>query len=271
MSYGDKAIMFDMDGVLYRGTSGLPHAGEAVEWARRQGFKLGFITNNSTRTAQTFHDRLAKYGIKVELEEIITSALATAEYIKTTYGTVGRAFIIGLEGIREALEGVGIEVVNLDDSHECDYVVVGMSPEFNYQQLVRAQQEILVNGARFIGTNGDRTYPWDDGTVRPGGGTMVAAVQACTYVEPVIIGKPNLYMLEQLAGRYGVNPPDCLVVGDRLDTDIVSGNRFGAHTMLILTGISTREEAEGAKDEYLPDFILDSLHGFEKAVESVWK
>ena len=270
MAYDGKAIMFDMDGVLYRGTSGLPRAGEVVEWVRAQGMKVGFITNNSTRTLQTFHERLAGYGIKSEIDEIMTSSVAMAEFLRSTYGEGGVAFYIGMEGIGEAMSSVGVDVVELDDDRKCDYVIVGMSLDFTYQHLLRAQQEILVNKALFIGTNGDRTFPWNDGTVRPGGGTMVAAVVACTDVEPVIIGKPSLHMIEQMAGRYGFRPDDCLMVGDRLDTDIVFGNRFGAHTLMLLTGISSREEGENAEGELKPDFILDDLHGFEGVVEKLW-
>lgn len=270
MTYENKAIMFDMDGVLYRGTSGLPRAGDVVDWVRGKGIKVGFITNNSTRTPETFRERLAKYGVMSETDEIITSSIATAEYIRSTFGEGGTAFVIGMEGCREALNGIGIEVVEVDDKRKCDYVVVGMSLDFNYKQLLRAQQEILVNGALFIGTNADRTFPWDDGTVRPGGGTMLAAVVACTYADPVVIGKPELHMIEQMASRYGFKPDDCLMVGDRIDSDILFGNRYGAHTLLVLTGISTREEAEKSDGELKPDYILEDLNGFEDVVEGLW-
>ena len=270
MKYKGKTILFDMDGVLYRGTSGLPRAGEVVDWCRKEGISLGFITNNSTRTPETFQERLAGYGVKTELGEIMTSSLATAEYIRLTYGEGGTAFVIGMEGIPAALGTVGIETVNLDDKRKCDYVIVGMSPTFNYDQLYRAQQEILVNMAKFIGTNADRTYPWNDGTVKPGGGTMVAAVFASTDVEPVVIGKPELHMIEQMARKYGFKPQDCLVVGDRLDTDIALGNRFGAHTLLVLTGISTREDATNSEGDCVPEFILDHLNGFEVIAGKLW-
>ncbi len=270
MSYEGKAIMFDMDGELYRGTSPLPSAGEVVDWCRERGCMLGFITNNSTRTPATFRERLAGYGIRAEIDEIMTSSIATAEYIRRTYGEGGTAFVIDMEGVPAALSGIGIEIVELDDKRKCDYVVVGMSPDFNYKQLVRAQQEILVNKARFIGTNGDRTFPWNDGTVRPGGGTMIAAVFACTDVAPTIIGKPELHMIDQMASRMHFAPADCIVVGDRLDTDIVSGNRFGAHTVCVLTGISTREEAESAAGDLKPEFIIDDLGGFREIIERLW-
>jgi len=270
MAYKGKAIMFDMDGVLYRGTSGLPHAAEAVEWARKKGIRVGFITNNSTRSAQTYRDRLAGFGVRAEIAEMMTSAIATAEYIKTNYGEGGTAFVIGLEGIRETLAQIGIESASVDDDRKCDYVVVGMSPDFDYKQLTRAQQEILVNKAIFIGTNNDRTFPWNDGTVRPGGGTMIAAVMACTDATPIIIGKPNTYMIELMARSYGLRPSDCLVVGDRIDTDMVMGNRFGAHTLLLLTGISKREDVAKAAGEGAAEFVIDDLNGFEKVVEDLW-
>jgi len=270
MAYKGKAIMFDMDGVLYRGTSHLPHAAEAVEWARGRGISVGFITNNSTRSAKTYCERLAGFGIRAEVSEMMTSAMATTEYIRTNYGEGGTAFVIGLEGITETLTDIGIEVLMVDDNRKCNYVVVGMSTDFNYQQLSRAQQEILVNKAIFIGTNNDRTFPWNDGTVRPGGGTMIAAVVACTDATPIIIGKPNTYMIELMAKSYGLKPSDCLAVGDRIDTDIVMGNRFGAHTLLVLTGISRREDVAKASGDSVPEFIIDDLNGFEKVVERLW-
>ena len=270
MAYNGKAIMFDMDGVLYRGTSHLPHAAEAVEWARRQGLRIGFITNNSTRSVKTYLERLAGFGIRGDVSEMMTSAIATAEYIRATYGEGGTAFVIGLEGIRETLAQIAVDVVGVHDNRKCDYVVVGMSPDFDYKQLTRAQQEILINKAIFIGTNNDRTFPWNDGTLRPGGGTIVAAVVACTDATPIIIGKPNTYMIEMMARQYGLKPADCLVVGDRIDTDIVMGRRFGAHTLLVLTGISKRDDVARAVGDSAPEFVIDDLNGFEKAVESLW-
>ena len=270
MTYDGKAVFFDMDGVLYRGTTGLPYAGESVSWARSKGIRPAFITNNSTRTPQTFKERLAGFGIDAALDEIMTSAIATAEYIRTHYGAGGKAFCIGLEGISEAIAAVGITAVSLDDCSKCDYVIVGMSPDFDYKQLVRAQQEILINGAKLIGTNPDRTYPWNDGTVRPGGGTLLIAVVACTDAKPIMIGKPELYMVELLAKRFNVSPTDCLMVGDKLGTDILMGNRFGMHTLLVLTGISTREEADSAVGEFEAEFILDDLSGFPEVVQKLW-
>ena len=270
MTLPDKAIFFDLDGVLYRGTSGLPHAKEAVDLARIRGIRLSFITNNSTRTPERLMDRLAKYDIIAHKDEVMSSALATAEYIKVNHGEGGNAYVIGREGIWVALESIDVKTIPLEDETKCDYVVIGMSPDFNYQQLARAQFEILENGAKFIGTNGDLTFPWNDGIIRPGAGTIVAAVRACTSVEPIIIGKPQLHMIEQVAATYGIQPENILVVGDRLDTDIVQGNRFGAHTLLVLTGISTRKEADAAIDDRKPDFVIDDMSGFEGVLDRLW-
>lgn len=256
MSEGRKAILFDMDGVLYRGERPLPGAAEAVELARSLGYRPFFLTNNSTRTRSQYVERLRRMGIECTESDVITSAYATAEYLKSVAPNGARVYVIGEEGLKVELRLAGFL---LSENGPVDFVVVGLDREFNYGKLARAQRAIL-SGADFIATNPDATFPTEDGLI-PGAGSIVAAVERATGRRPKVIGKPEPFMLELALRLSGARREDCVVVGDRLDTDILAGNRAGMVTVLVLTGVTAEEEAKGATGEMRPDFIIPDLRG----------
>ena len=230
-------LLFDLDGVLYRGDRAIEAAPPTMAELRARGVRVVFLTNNSSRTPEQVADKLRSHGIQADPKEVVTSALATAELLAGRGG--GRAFVIGMDGVRDALAGAGIEVL---DGHpdEADLVVVGFDAEATYERLKTAAL-LVERGARLVATNADASFPAADG-LWPGAGALLAVVTTTTGAEPEIVGKPFAPLFESGLRRGGGGRP--LVVGDRLDTDIAGAVRLGWDTMLVLTGVSTRAEAE---------------------------
>lgn len=267
-----KVYVFDLDGVLYRGEDAVVHAPEAIVRLRTRTDRpaLFFLTNNSSQTRQTYADKLTSLGMPCSPEEIVTSASATADYIVNGLGGGGGTVLaVGGPGIVYELGLVGMKVTHsaepADEStfgtERFDYVVVGMDRNFNYRTLWRAQQAIL-GGAKFIATNRDGMYPIEAGKVTPGGGSMVAALQACTDVFPVTVGKPETPGLQTILTRTGAAAEDVVMIGDRPDTDVLCGNRLSVPTILVMTGVTTPEKAEAlyAEDPHMqPGWTIADL------------
>lgn len=253
-----QTYVFDLDGVIYRGDEPQPHASETVRKLRLLGRKVFFFTNNATRSRNDYAEKLRGMDIPVSLDEIMTSAHATALYLKSQGVAPKRAYVVGEEGLIDELEAVGIEVDRNGSGGKVNYVVVGLDRTFNYEKLTCAQQAILA-GAKFIATNCDATFPLEDGYVVPGGGTMVSAVQTASGQEPIVIGKPETYAIEMILRIAGSTPAQSVMVGDRLETDILVGNRFGMHTVLITTGVSDEAQAMSAPNEMKPGRIIHNL------------
>jgi glycerol-1-phosphatase len=230
-------ILFDLDGVLYRGEGAVPSAPPTLAELRRRGVRPVFLTNNSSRTPLQVAEKLRGIGIEAEPGEVVTSALATAELLAERGG--GRAFVIGQDGVREALSAAGIAIVD-GDPEEADLVVVGYDGGATYGSLKRASL-LVQRGARLVATNADGSYPAADG-LWPGAGALLAVITTTTGAEPEIVGKPFAPLFEAGRRRGGGGRP--LVVGDRLDTDIEGAARLEWDSMLVLTGVSGREDVE---------------------------
>ncbi len=245
------AFLFDLDGVLYRGADPIPGAPEAVAALREAGRGIAFVTNNSARTPAAVAERLAAAGVDASPEEVVTSAGATAELL------AGRgcrsAFVIGEEGIRTALADAGIELRD-GEPERVDAVVVGWDRGADYAKL-RTASVLVERGAAFVGTNGDASWPAPDGSLWPGAGALLAAVATTTGAEPEIVGKPNAPLFHAAHARAGGGPP--LVIGDRLDTDIAGAAGLGWDSLLVLTGITRREDLEHAAVR--PTYVADDL------------
>lgn len=254
-----RLFIFDLDGVIYRGDSVLPFATDAVAALRRSGATVVFFTNNSTRTRESYSRKLGAMGIPAGPDEIMTSAYATALYFLENRLAGTTAYVIGEEGVVSELSRAGVRVVQGEQQNgHIDSVVVGLDREFSYRKLLAAQQAILA-GARFIATNGDLTFPVEEGKVIPGGGSLVAAVQAATAATPLVIGKPENYAIDKILQITGASPEYTYMVGDRMDTDILAGRRMGLHTVLVLTGVSQAEDVESAPAEMRPEIVLPDL------------
>lgn len=252
--------VFDLDGVIYRGTEPQPSARETVLALRDRGHIIRFYTNNSSQSRQSYSVKLESMGIPTPPDHIMTSSYATALYLIEKNAVGKTVYQIGEIGITEELEAVGMRVVKngAESESHIDFVVVGIDRDFHYQKLAIAQKAIN-NGAKFIATNEDPTFPIEGGAIMPGGGSLVAAVRTATSVQPFVIGKPQTYAFNKILELTGSIPGRSVMVGDRLDTDILVGNRAGAYTVLVLTGVATREEAEHALGDIKPDRIIDTL------------
>lgn len=265
-----QVYVFDLDGVLYRGADAVEGAAETIARLRQRTIpypaQLYFLTNNSSQTRSDYVEKLTRLGMPCTEQEVVTSSSATAAYIAQNFGTEGKvALAVGGIGIHDELSRVGIRVVRADeeeaDSTNFDFVVVGLHRSFNYQILLRAQQAIF-RGARFIATNRDGQYPIEGGKTTPGAGAVVAALEACTDVIPLVIGKPEIHGLQTILTASGVTAANAVMIGDRLDTDVLCGNRLGVPSVLVLTGLTTMEQAQAQialYPERTPGAILSTL------------
>ncbi len=268
MSLADRydAFLLDLDGVLYRGDSPVEHAAGAVARLRAVGRTTVFVTNNSSRTPAQVAAKLRSVGIEAEDREVVSSALATADLLRRD--GVSSAFVIGEDGVLQALADAGIRVLDPDDrGGGADAVVVGWDRGITYDKL-RTASLLVQRGARLVATNADPSYPAPDG-LWPGAGALLAAVVATTGAEPVVVGKPNAPLFEAACRRAGSR--NALVIGDRLDTDIRGAAALGLDSLLVLTGISSREDvpAAGARPTYVADDLraLFTEPGPERAAD----
>jgi 4-nitrophenyl phosphatase len=253
-----QTYVFDLDGVIYRGDEPQPHASETVRELKRRGRRVFFLTNNSSQSREDYQVKLAGMGISARRDDIMTSAHATALYLLENAEPGERVYVVGEAGLARELDAAGIDVVRDGYSGEVEYVVVGLDRRFNYDKLVRAQQAILA-GAKFVATNRDATFPMEGGALMPGGGAIVSAIETASGVRPVLIGKPETYALQKLLELAGSAPGSAVIVGDRLDTDILVGNRLGMHTVLVLTGVSDARAAAAVAPEMKPGRVIADL------------
>lgn len=249
----DVALL-DLDGVLYRGRSPIPHAAASVARLRALGVHVAFVTNNSSRTPEDVAERLRSVGVEAAPHEVVTSALATADLLAGR--EVASAFVIGGAGLRSALTDAGIEVVDAPEGR-VDVVVVGFDPDATYDDL-RAASVLVAHGAAFVGSNPDASFPAPDGENWPGAGALIAAVETTTGSRAEIVGKPHAPLFRAAARRAGGGGRP-LVVGDRLDTDIDGALALGWDAALVLTGVSTRAEAARAASR--PTYVWEDLRG----------
>ena len=248
-------VVMDMDGVLYRGDYPLPGAVDTLNalWAR--GVRVAFLTNNASRHREELAARLSRLGFACAAGDVWGSAYIAALYL-SRHAPDARVFLVGTAGMRREMEEAGIAVV---PTHEgATHVVAGLDMTITYEKLSHAHYAIC-NGAAFIATNLDATFPDGPTTTTPGGGALVAALTTSTGVTPLVMGKPEPAGLSLIAASWGVSAGDMAVVGDRLDTDIAAANAFGCLSVLVLTGVSTRAEAEQAVAAEKPGAVLESL------------
>ncbi len=255
-----SGLILDMDGVLYRGDQRLQGAKELFPALREAGISFILLTNNATLRAADFSDKLARMGISVEADRILTSAGATAAYLRTHFPEGGGVYVLGEEALVRTIE----EIPNFHvEAEGPEFVVAGLFFGFDYDALRRACLAIR-RGARFIATNVDATLPVEGGEFWPGAGSLVAAVQACSGVAPTVIGKPSVHGAEMALEKMHLPAQRVLCVGDRLDTDIVMGRDAGTPTALLLTGVSQPADVE--RTGIVPDYIFDDLHALMSAL-----
>jgi glycerol 3-phosphatase-2 len=247
------AFLFDLDGVLYRGAEVVPGAAEGVARLRAAGKRLAFVTNNSGRTPDAVAAHLTGLGIPATAGEVETSALVTAEQLAAR--GVSEAFVVGEEGILQALRNVGIDIADAN-ADRTQVVVVGWDRQATYESLRRASL-LVERGATLVATNSDASYPAGDGNW-PGAGALLAAIETTTGERAEVFGKPEAPIMLAALERAGGGRP--LVIGDRLETDIAAAARLGWDSLLVLTGISKAEDVSATS--IAPTFVAADLPSF---------
>ncbi|HEX5950738.1 MAG TPA: HAD-IIA family hydrolase [Actinomycetota bacterium] len=232
------ALLLDLDGVLFRGAETVPGGPETLAILRADGHHIAFVTNNSARTPEQVAEKLAGHGYEAHPDEVVTSALATADLLRER--GAAEAYVVGEEGIRRALADAGVRVLDGEPA-AAPYVVVGWDREATYAKL-RTASLLVERGATLVATNADPSYPAQDG-FWPGAGALLAAITTTTGAEPEIVGKPHAPLYLAALRRVGGDRP--IVVGDRLETDIAGAVALGWDSLLVLSG-ATSAEAAGA-------------------------
>ena len=249
-----KNYLIDMDGVLVKGRTPLPGASEFISRLLECRVKFLILTNNPLYTQRDLEHRLNSMGLNVPADHIFTSAIATARFLQSQCPN-GKAFVIGESGLTQALHEVGYVQTDINP----DYVVLGEVNNYNFELITKGVR-LIKDGALFIATNPDSTGPLEAGIV-PATGALAALIQKATGKEPFFVGKPNPLMMRSALRYLGVHSEDTIMVGDRMDTDIVAGVMSGLDTILVLSGVSTRADVE--KFPYRPTLILDSVADIE--------
>ncbi len=244
------SYLMDMDGVLVHEDQGIPGAGEFITRLRAREIPFLVLTNNSIYTARDLSARLAASGIEIDEGHIWTSALATARFLGDQRPG-GSAYVIGEAGLTTAMHNAGYTLTERDP----DYVVLGETRTYSFERITHAIR-LIESGARFIATNPDPTGPSIHGPL-PATGSVAALVTRATGVEPYFVGKPNPLMMRSALNAIDAHSETTVMIGDRMDTDVVAGLEAGMETILVLTGVTAREQAE--RFPYRASRVVDSI------------
>ena len=250
---GLKAIVLDMDGVLWRDKQPIGNLASIFKRIADLGLKVVLATNNGTKNVTEYQEKLDGFGVTLKEWQIINSAMACGSYLQEHFPQGGKLYVVGSPSLKDTLRNYGFEIV--EEGVPVLAVVAGLDRQINYTKLRNATLQIY-KGAVFIGTNPDRTFPTPEGLV-PGAGSILAAIEAATYTPPIIVGKPSPLLYNLALERLGVNPQQIIAIGDRYDTDIAGGIRAGIKTALLLSGV----EDASRSSEWIPapDIIAQDL------------
>lgn len=259
-----RLVIFDLDGVVYRGPRPVPGAPELVAWLHGRGVAVRFATNNSMVARAGYVDRLGAMGISTTVEEIVTSTSATIEHLRRHAPQVRSVLAVGADGMRAELAAAGYEVVMAGDAaveppggaplpRAFDAVLVGLDPQIDYARLAAAMSAVD-GGARLVATNADTRYPTAEGFL-PGAGSIVAALATATGIEPETIGKPEPAMFLAILEASGIDADEAVVIGDNPDADVVGAARAGIASILVLTGVATASVARALTGERRPTAV----------------
>jgi 4-nitrophenyl phosphatase len=246
-----RGLIIDMDGTLWHGDTPLPGLTHFIEVLRQKQIKFILATNNNTQTPQGFINKAASMGVEIKTDEVMTASIATVEYLKSHYPYGSPVYVVGEAPFKGLISEAGFELTEKD----AVVVVATMDRSLTYEMLKRATLLIRA-GADFIAPNGDKCYPTQEGIV-PGAGAVLAAISASTDRQPLIIGKPESALFDMSIQRMGLPVEQVASLGDRLDTDIEGGKRCGLKTILVLTGVTSREEAESSSIK--ADWVVDGI------------
>lgn len=260
---GNRGAIIDLDGTVYRGDSPIEGAARGIDALRDAGYEILFLTNAAVNSRETYSERLARMGISAEPGDILSSGVVTATYLAET--REGRTcLVVGEDPLRDELTSAGISIT--EDPSSADVVVSSLDRSIDYATLTRALRAID-DETLFVATNPDRTRPLEDGEA-PSTAAMTGAISGMTGREPdVIAGKPSGVTTEIASDMLGGAAEDCLLVGDRLDTDIAMGASASMTTVLVLSGVTDREDLSAGGST--PDHVIESLGDIERVVRNL--
>ncbi len=247
-----KGFICDMDGVIYHGNKLIPHVKEFIEWLEKNDKNYLFLTNGSGRSPRELAQKLARMGLDVDESHFYTSAQATASFLASQCEG-GSAYVIGEPGLTYAMYEAGFSMNDINP----DYVVFGSSKSLNYEQIEKASR-LIMNGAKLIGTNSDLTDPSENGIVPPCR-ALIAPIELTTGRKAYYIGKPNPLMMRHALKKLGCHRVDSILIGDRMDTDIIAGIETEIDTVLVLSGVTKLDDLE--KFPYRPKYIMQDVGG----------
>ncbi len=255
-----KGFLFDLDGTIYRSDQLIPGADGVVRLLREHGKKVVFLSNKPIQTREDYASKLTRLGIPTQPEEVINSTFVMVNYLKKL-APLARLFVVGETPFIEELKGAGFQIT--DQPNEIEYVVAAFDRTFDYRKLNIAYQAIKL-GAHFVATNPDRTCPVEGGEI-PDCAGMIAAIEAVTGKKvEVIVGKPSPIMIQAALDVLGLKPVDCILIGDRVETDIKMGKDSGIATGIVLTGVTSEKMLQEFKHGPLqPDFVFQSVADVE--------
>jgi HAD superfamily hydrolase (TIGR01450 family) len=274
-------LLVDLDGVVYRGADPVPGVAEVLAKRAAAGDAVVYVTNNSMHYRADYVRRLADLGAPVSPDRIVSAPRATALYLREHEPNVHRVLTVGASGLDRELRDVGLDVVNASTAAERmakegidgvgaagkpDAVVAGVDPQFTYLRLAAAADCLRGGGARFIATNRDPTFPTER-WIRPGAGSIVAAIEVAGGVSPIVIGKPEPLLIEQAAHAGGGEARDAIVIGDGIVTDLEAAHRVGARAILMLTGVTSRAAADALPPDRAPVAIAADAEELAAALD----
>ncbi len=273
-------LLVDLDGVVYRGADPVPGVAAVLADRVARGDDVVYVTNNSMHYRADYLTRLTALGAPVSADRVMSSARATALYLRDEARGVRRVLVVGAGGLERELRDVGLDVVTAGhaatragqegiDGFEAagrpDAVVVGLDPQLTYLRLAVAADAIR-GGARYVATNRDPIYPTERG-LRPGAGSIVAAIEATTGVTPLSIGKPAPLLLEEAARAVGREAKDAVMIGDSLTTDVAAARAVGARSVAMLTGVSTQGMVDALPADERPTAVAANAEELAAALE----
>lgn len=250
-----KGLVLDMDGVIWKADSPIGDLPSIFRRLRERGLKFVFATNNSTRTSEQYVDVLSGLGLAVEPWQVVTSSQGVAHAVAQEFAAGTKVFMIGEDGIEMALQERGFELLSVEMAREAKAVVMGIDRHITFEKVVEATL-LVRSGIPFYATNTDRTFPTPRGEI-PGSGAWISVITTATGVTPIIAGKPSPFLVELSLEKLGTAKEETLVVGDRLETDIAAGQAVGCPTALVLSGVSTLDQADAWTPR--PDIIASDL------------
>ncbi|XP_016362458.1 pyridoxal phosphate phosphatase-like [Sinocyclocheilus anshuiensis] len=280
-------VLFDCDGVIWNGETAVTGAPEVVSLLKQRGKRVFFVTNNCTRPRENYVQKFSRLGFTdVAEEEIFSSAYCSAAYLRDVARLQGKVYVIGCGGVLKELRDAGVPVAEEEDAepgasiYNCPLdpdvkaVLVGYDENFTFMKLAKACCYLRSSECLFLATDPDPWHPLRGGRVTPGSGSLTAALETASSRKATVIGKPSRFMFDCISSQFGLDPAHSLMIGDRLETDVLFGSNCGLATVLTLTGVSTLQEAFAFRDSQepqqkhcAPDYVVESVADILQALE----